>query len=156
MSLATKRLMAERKQWRKDHPHAFYARPDKKPDGGLNMLVWKCGIPGKADTLWEGGIYPLTCTFTEEYPSKPPKCQFPAGFFHPNIYPSGTVCLSILNEDDGWKPAITIKQILLGVQSLLDTPNANDPAQQEAYSLYMQNKEVYTKRVKQQAAKYTQ
>jgi hypothetical protein len=27
-----------------------------------------------------------------------PQCKFPAGFFHPNIYPSGTVCLSILNE----------------------------------------------------------
>jgi hypothetical protein len=26
------------------------------------------------------------------------QCKFPSGFFHPNIYPSGTVCLSILNE----------------------------------------------------------
>lgn len=26
------------------------------------------------------------------------QCKFPQGFFHPNIYPSGTVCLSILNE----------------------------------------------------------
>jgi len=26
------------------------------------------------------------------------QCKFPAGFYHPNIYPSGTVCLSILNE----------------------------------------------------------
>ncbi len=92
------------------------------------------------------------------------QCKFPANFFHPNIYPSGTVCLSILNEvrihklvyaltdepehgqalfalpqsllwrahsvssccnchcclsllqDEGWKPSITVKQILLGVQ----------------------------------------
>ncbi len=36
--------------------------------------------------------------------------------FHPNIYPSGTVCLSILSEDKDWKPAITVKQILLGIQ----------------------------------------
>lgn len=26
------------------------------------------------------------------------QCKFDAGFFHPNVYPSGTVCLSILNE----------------------------------------------------------
>lgn len=26
------------------------------------------------------------------------QCKFPQAFFHPNIYPSGTVCLSILNE----------------------------------------------------------
>lgn len=50
-------------------------------------------------TDWEGGYYPLTLHFSEDYPSKPPKCKFPPGFFHPNIYPSGTVCLSILNED---------------------------------------------------------
>jgi hypothetical protein len=46
----------------------------------------------------------------------PPQCKFPANFFHPNIYPSGTVCLSILNEDEGWRPSITVKQILLGIQ----------------------------------------
>ena len=26
------------------------------------------------------------------------QCKFPPGFFHPNVYPSGTVCLSIINE----------------------------------------------------------
>jgi len=77
--------------------------------------------------------------------------RFPKGFFHPNIYPSGTVCLSILNEE--WKPAITVKQvrrlasrvslrdpahqILLGVQELLDTPNEMSPAQKDAYHIYV-------------------
>lgn len=54
---------------------------------------------GALQTDWEGGYYPLTMHFSEDYPSKPPKCKFPQGFFHPNVYPSGTVCLSILNED---------------------------------------------------------
>src|ERR1700678_1919448 len=64
-----------------------------------------------------------------DYPSKPPKCEQPyfpltslpsfpqknTGKFtpplsHPNVYPSGTVCLSILDEEKSWKPAITIKQ----------------------------------------------
>ena len=26
------------------------------------------------------------------------QCKFKQNFFHPNVYPSGTVCLSILNE----------------------------------------------------------
>jgi hypothetical protein len=63
-----------------------------------------------------------------DYPSKPPKCKFISSFklrhsmnvvagkfspplFHPNVYPSGTVCLSILDEEKSWKPAITIKQV---------------------------------------------
>lgn len=38
----------------------------------------------------------------QDYPSKPPKCRFVLvngkPLFHPNVYPTGTVCLSILNE----------------------------------------------------------
>lgn len=52
-----------------------------------------------SQTDWEGGFYPIAIHFSEDYPSKPPKCKFPPSFFHPNVYPSGTVCLSILNED---------------------------------------------------------
>lgn len=120
-------------------------------------------------TDWEGGNYPLTLLFSEDYPIKPPKCKFPQGFFHPNIYPSGTVCLSILNEDivslqcynlgpltnpwlwitwtcwlaclwyfQGWRPAITVKQVLTGIQDLLDQPNPADPAQTEGFQLFIQ------------------
>ena len=58
----------------------------------------------------------MTMEFTEDYPSKPPKCKFTPPLFHPNIYPSGTVCLSILNEDEDWRPGITVKQMLIGIQ----------------------------------------
>jgi|TARA_B110000977_G_scaffold21250_1_gene25494 ubiquitin-conjugating enzyme E2 I len=92
--------------------------------------------------------------FSEDYPSKPPKCKFPEGFFHPNIYPSGTVCLSILSEDDGWRPSITVKQILLGVQDLLDSPNPASPAQSEAYMLFTNDRVEYDRKVKQQALRY--
>lgn len=65
------------------------------------------------------------------------------------MYPSGTVCLSILNEDEGWKPAITIREILLGIQSLLDEPNQDSPAQAEAYTLYKKDRAAYERKVKQ-------
>ena len=76
--------------------------------------------------------------------------------FHPNVYPSGTICLSILNEEEDWRPAITIKQMLLGIQDLLDNPNPSSPAQSEAYNLYMNDRAAYKKRIKQEAAKHTQ
>eukprot|EP01095_Lingulamoeba_sp_RSL-Kostka_P012516 TRINITY_DN4984_c0_g1_i1.p1 TRINITY_DN4984_c0_g1~~TRINITY_DN4984_c0_g1_i1.p1 ORF type:complete len:176 (+),score=60.55 TRINITY_DN4984_c0_g1_i1:50-529(+) len=155
-SIATKRLVAERKAWRKNKPFGFFARPQKNNDGSINMLTWNCGIPGKADTDWEGGLYPVVCYFSEEYPSKPPKCCFPSGFFHPNVYPSGTICLSILNEDEDWKPAITLKQILLGVQDLLDTPNPDSPAQREAYQSFVTNKSFYSEKILEQARKYNE
>jgi ubiquitin-conjugating enzyme E2 I len=71
------------------------------------------------------------------------------------VYPSGTICLSILNEEEGWRPAITIKQVLVGVQDLLDDPNPDSPAQSEAYNLYMNNRAEYSRRVKLEAHKNT-
>jgi hypothetical protein len=46
--------------------------------------------------------------------------KFTPALFHPNVYPSGTVCLSILDEEKAWKPAITIKQVLLPLTSKVD------------------------------------
>ncbi|RXW19636.1 hypothetical protein EST38_g6233 [Candolleomyces aberdarensis] len=114
----------------------FYAKPSKAADGSMNLMEWEVGIPGKTGTPWDGGLYKLSMTFPEDYPSKPPKCKFTPPLFHPNVYPSGTVCLSILDEEKSWKPAITIKQIVLGIQDLLDDPNVNDPAQSDAYTMF--------------------
>lgn len=38
-------------------------------------MVWKCSFPGKKGTDWEGGQYPVTITFSPNYPSKSPECQ---------------------------------------------------------------------------------
>jgi ubiquitin-conjugating enzyme E2 I len=149
--IARGRLQEERKQWRIDHPVGFYARPSKA-DGVVNLMKWDCGIPGKAGTLWAGGIFKLVLEFSDDYPSRPPKCRFTPPLFHPNVYPSGTVCLSILDADKGWRPSITVKQILMGIQDLLDTPNALDPANGEAYDLFMKSKTAYNNRIKQIAA----
>jgi len=152
--IARNRLASERKNWRKQHPHGFYARPEKNPDGSTNLFRWRCGIPGKAGTDWAGGVYTLTMQFPEDYPNKPPKCQFVPPLFHPNVYPSGTVCLSILNEDKDWKAAITVKQILLGIQDLLDEPNNLDPAQEEPFKLFRNDKALYRQKVREQVKRY--
>jgi ubiquitin-conjugating enzyme E2 I len=38
-------------------------------------MRWKCHIPGKAGTDWEGGFFPLSMEFSEDYPAKPPKAS---------------------------------------------------------------------------------
>ncbi len=70
-------------------------------------------------TDWEGGYFPITIHFSEDYPSKPPKCKFPASFFHPNVYPSGTVCLSILNEDSVWPSNLSLFFVLCSYERYL-------------------------------------
>lgn len=44
-------------------------------------MKWKCHIPGKPNTDWDGGYFPLTMEFSEDYPAKPPKvCLIAAAF----------------------------------------------------------------------------
>eukprot|EP00316_Scyphosphaera_apsteinii_P003320 CAMPEP_0119316418 /NCGR_PEP_ID=MMETSP1333-20130426/39565_1 /TAXON_ID=418940 /ORGANISM="Scyphosphaera apsteinii, Strain RCC1455" /LENGTH=104 /DNA_ID=CAMNT_0007322059 /DNA_START=220 /DNA_END=534 /DNA_ORIENTATION=- len=94
-------------------------------------------------------------TFTDDYPSKPPECKFVKAsngkpLFHPNVYPSGKICLSLLDAEKAWKPALTIKQLLIGIQALLDDPNNNDPAQEEPYRIFKSDRAEYNRRVKEQ------
>jgi ubiquitin-conjugating enzyme E2 I len=91
--------------------------------------------------------------FSEEYPAVPPICKFTPVLYHPNVYPSGTVCLSILDVSKGWQPTITIKQILLGIQDLLDNPNLDDPAQREPFQLCKSNPSAYREKIRAEARK---
>lgn len=80
------------KQWRRDHPFGFFAKPVRTAQGVLDLKKWECGVPGKDKTLWEGGLFKLDVLFPDgksdnakniavrqslqplEYPTKPPKC----------------------------------------------------------------------------------
>jgi len=57
-------------------------------------------------------------------------------------------------QEENWVPSITVKQILLAIQHLLDTPNPNSPAQGEAYNIYMNKRSEYKRRVKAQARQF--
>ena len=151
MNAAKERLATERKQWRKDRPAGFVAKPRTKEDGTQDLFLWECKIPGAADTIWEEGLFAMQMIFDEDYPIKPPKCVFTPPLPHPNIYPSGTVCLSILNEAH-WKPTLNIPQVLRGIQDLLDQPNSDDPAQKQPYDDYKNNRALYNRKVRAFAA----
>jgi ubiquitin-conjugating enzyme E2 I len=48
---AIARLAEERKNWRKDHPADFYAKPLIKSDNSADILNWEAGIPGKEGNI---------------------------------------------------------------------------------------------------------
>lgn len=125
----------------------------KKPDGSTDLMSWECGIPGLEGTDWHKGIYTCKLVFHSDYPSVAPKVIFtPTVLFHPNVYPNGSVCLSIIGNN--WKPSITVKEILLGIRDLLDTPNILSPANGEAARLFATNRAEYNKRIKKQAISF--
>ena len=113
----------------------------------LPSKKWQAVIFGPEDTLWDGGTFRLTLTFTEEYPNKPPTVTFVTSMFHPNIYANGAICLDILQNK--WSPIYDVSAILTSIQSLLSDPNPNSPANAEAARLFVEDRREYDERVKQ-------
>lgn len=91
-------------------------------------------IVGPKDTPYFGGFYFFEIKFPKNYPNDPPKIKFltidSKVRFHPNLYQEGKVCLSILGTWSGppWTKIMTLKTVLLSIQSLLDDfPLKNEP-----------------------------
>ena len=95
----------------------------------------------------------------------PPKMTFQNPIpFHPNIYPEGDLCISILHppgEDvygyekagERWSPVQTPETILLSVISLLNSPNDESPANVEAARLFREDQEGRSKEFKKKCRK---
>ncbi len=58
-----------RRQWRRDHPFGFFAKPLRNTNGVVDLKNWEVGIPGRDKTIWEGGLFKLNLTFPDEYPT---------------------------------------------------------------------------------------
>uniref|UniRef100_A0A2D4P6C3 E2 ubiquitin-conjugating enzyme n=1 Tax=Micrurus surinamensis TaxID=129470 RepID=A0A2D4P6C3_MICSU len=110
-----------------------------------NIMQWNAVIFGPEGTPFEDGTFKLIIEFSEEYPNKPPTVRFLSKMFHPNVYADGSICLDILQNR--WSPTYDVSSILTSIQSLLDEPNPNSPANSQAAQLYQENKREYEKRV---------
>jgi len=126
-----------------------------------NLYEWEIMIIGPADTFYEGGFFKARLTFPTEFPLLPPKMRFITPMWHPNIYPDGLVCISILHapgddqygyEDAGerWMPVHSVESILLSVISLLSSekPNLDSPANVDAAKEVRTDFAAYKKKVR--------
>eukprot|EP01105_Mastigella_eilhardi_P014355 TRINITY_DN3271_c0_g1_i2.p1 TRINITY_DN3271_c0_g1~~TRINITY_DN3271_c0_g1_i2.p1 ORF type:complete len:214 (-),score=47.96 TRINITY_DN3271_c0_g1_i2:89-637(-) len=155
-SLALKRLTQEYKRILSDPPPGAAAAPASDN----NMFVWNAVIMGPPDTEYSGGAFCATLTFPSSYPMQPPKMKFTTPMWHPNIFPSGEVCISILHppgEDprhyesavERWTPVQSIEKILVSVISMLAEPNCESPANLDAAKLWTGNRAAFREKVRQ-------
>ncbi|KAF8930270.1 Ubiquitin-conjugating enzyme E2 15 [Dissophora ornata] len=114
------------------------------------------------DNIYEGGFFRAIMTFPLDYPVMPPKLKFTTEMYHPNVYPSGEVCISILHppgEDkygyeqasERWSPVHTVETILVSVISMLSSPNDESPANIEAAKELRENYPSFKKKVQRLA-----
>lgn len=78
----------------------------------------------------------------DSYPFQPVKMKFITKVYHPNVSSaSGAICLDILK--DAWSPVLTLKSTLISLQSLLCSPEPNDPQDAEVAKHYMTSKSSF-------------
>ncbi|ELP83921.1 ubiquitin-conjugating enzyme E2-17 kDa, putative [Entamoeba invadens IP1] len=141
-SRALMRLSSDLKAMLTDPPVGISSGPIDE----TNLYFWQATIAGPDNSPWEGGIFELRLTFSDEYPLNPPHVKFVSEIFHPNVFKDGRICLDILQ--DKWSSVYTVSTILLAIQSLLTDPNVNSPANPIASSLYTTNRKEYNKMVR--------
>ncbi|XP_051986912.1 ubiquitin-conjugating enzyme E2 G2 isoform X2 [Xyrauchen texanus] len=136
---ALKRLMAECKQLNLNSPEGIVAGPVNEE----NFFEWEALI-----------------IFPSDYPLSPPKMKFTCDMFHPNIYPDGRVCISILHApgDDPmgyessaerWSPVQSVEKILLSVVSMLAEPNDESGANVDASKMWRDDRVQFNRLAKQ-------
>jgi ubiquitin-conjugating enzyme E2 G1 len=152
--MALKRLMQEYKQIVKE-PSPYYSimEPDQK-----NIYVWEvllfCPDP---DSPFYGGILRCQFEFPKEYPNRAPLFKFLTNLPHPNIYPDGKVCISILHEgndefgyehiSERWNPSHSVNSVLMSIITMLASPNFESPANVDASIMWKNNPTEYKKMI---------
>ncbi|KAI0140568.1 ubiquitin-conjugating enzyme/RWD-like protein [Xylariaceae sp. FL1272] len=125
-----------------------------------NILRWHLGlIIVNPDSAFDGGYFKAEMTFSEDYPISPPTFRFLAPIYHPNVYPDGKLCISILHtpgEDimsgeqasERWSPLQGVESVLRSVLLLLDYPEINSPANVDASVMYRDKRDAYNSKAR--------
>lgn len=146
--MAIRRLNMEYMQILKDPNYFYSVSPNLK-----NYLFWDVLIICPSDTIFEGAQLKCTIEFPKEYPNRPPIFKFIDNLFHPNIYPDGKVCISILHEgedaygyeniNERWNPSHSVNSIVMSIITLLSNPNFESPANVDASKMWRDNFNTY-------------
>jgi ubiquitin-conjugating enzyme E2 G1 len=149
--MALKRLFKELKQYNDDmNPYYSIGVDDK------NMFTWNIMmiIPDPDSPYFESTL-DCMMTFPPTYPNKPPEFKFLTKIFHPNVYPDGKVCISILHEGKDeygyedvslrWNPSRSIDSILMSIITMISDPNTESPANVDASVMFKNERDKYNK-----------
>jgi len=144
---ALRRLICELKNLSENPPDGVITGPLSEE----NYFEWEAAVVGPEGTPFEDGVFIARLSFPQDYPLNPPKMRFTSSMFHPNIYPDGRVCISILHSpgddptgyeksSERWSPVQSVEKVLLSVMSMLAEPNDESPANVDAAVMWRKDR----------------
>ncbi|GAA6003564.1 uncharacterized protein JCM10292_000418 [Rhodotorula paludigena] len=136
-----KRLARELQECQKDKSGIHLAQVDDAIDKFIGSF------PGPTGTSYEGGRFEVSIEAPPRYPFEPLKMRFLTKVYHPNVSSAnGFICLDILK--DSWSPVFTLRTCLVSLQSLLSTPEPNDPQDAEVAKHYLTDRKGFEETAK--------
>jgi len=86
-------------------------------------LTWRASLGGLPGLLYGGATFQLDLEFPADYNQSPPQIMFRTIPYHPNIHPqTGRVSVLLACNVLRWSSDLTLRDVLLGVQTLLSRP----------------------------------
>ncbi|CAL4899097.1 unnamed protein product [Urochloa decumbens] len=119
-----KRVQKEWKILETSLPDTIYVRGFED-----RMDLLRAAMVGASGTPYHDGLFFFDLHLPPSYPAAPPQVKYHSFGLHanPNLYPSGTVCLSLLNTFGGkgtelWSPeSSSLVQVVVSIQGLVLT-----------------------------------
>ncbi|GAB7360177.1 hypothetical protein MBLNU230_g7939t1 [Neophaeotheca triangularis] len=130
-----------------------------------NVFDWSVAlIVLNPDSVYYGAYFEAIMRFPQDYPFSPPDFRFKKPLWHPNVYPDGRLCISILHQpgedlmsgelaSERWSPAQSVESVLISILSLLDDAEVNSPANVDAGVMLRKEPEAYKERARRDVEK---
>ncbi|KAJ8681560.1 hypothetical protein QAD02_017352 [Eretmocerus hayati] len=121
----------------------------------LDLLT--VNVIGPHGSPYENSLFELELEIPEKYPFVPPRLKFKTPVYHPNIDTQGRICMDLLKmpPNGGWRPTISLENIIVAVQSLLGNPNPDDPLMVDIAEEYRYNKKEFERKARELARENT-
>lgn len=112
-------LRREEKQLRDSPPTGVHAEP-VDPECPWR---WRASVSGLQGLLYAEATFLVDVTVPTDYDQSSPQVAFRTIPFHPNIHPeTGAVEVTTACHVAEWTPGLTLRDVLVGVQTLLSRP----------------------------------